>query len=197
MEITKVNEHGVLIKGKQASIAIDPLNENFELQLEGKTADIILASKAFLEVENPPQDAKVFSWPGEYEVKGVSISAYIEYPEEKDEDRKFLVFSFIVDGLRICYLKDLSAELHSDLIEKLGDVDLLILPTSDKDKVVNNTLEEIGPNGILPITFPADQVQADAFFQKQSLTAPEKQDRIVINSRADFKSDKLDIFLLH
>ncbi len=193
MEITKINSKGVFIKGKNGSVAIDPFNPDFSLDLQGKKPDIILASKTFLEIPELEENMILFSWPGEFEANGIAINAHIQYPEEKDEDNKKNVFTATIDGLKICYLRTLTAEMHSDLIEKIGDIDLLIMPANNQEKISTNTLEEIGPNGILPIDFDGS---LDAFLKQHGLTAPDPEEKISLSSRADFKSDKIDVFLL-
>jgi hypothetical protein len=196
MEITAINSKGIFIKGKQASIAIDPLNDQFELDLQGKKPDIILSSKSFVEVPEVTTDVKYFSWPGDFEVKGVSIYSLVQYPEEQDEDKKYNVLVIGIDGLRLAYIRNLSKEMHSDLIEKIGDIDLLVISAADDEKVVTNTLEEIEPKALLPLISKTDLKLKEGFFQKQGLTIPEEQDKITINSRSDFQADKMGIYLL-
>ncbi|MBD3270382.1 hypothetical protein GF376_02550 [Candidatus Peregrinibacteria bacterium] len=196
MEISLINSKGVFIKAKQISIAIDPFTQNLNLDLDGKTPDVILSSKSFLELSDLPENVKYFSWPGEYSVQGVSIMSHFQDEEEQNEDNKSNVFVINLDGIKIAYIYNLKKELHSDLIEKIGNIDLLILEPTNQDKIFNNTMEEIDPSAILPIFNPEAEGAKEAFFQKQGFNIPETKEKININSRSDFASDKMDILLL-
>ncbi len=83
-------------------------------------------------VENLSHGEKVpfvISGPGEYEVGGIAISGFsAPKPFGKDELIN-TIYAIEVEGIRLCILGGLaSSELSSELIEGIGEVDILIIP---------------------------------------------------------------------
>ena len=67
---------------------------------------------------------------GEYEIAGVQISAIKTFHDKTSgADRgKNLVFYIIMDGMHVVHLGDICHKLTESQIEKLGSVDVLIVP---------------------------------------------------------------------
>ena len=116
MDITWHGHSCFTIKGKSATIVTDP----FELgtKLPKLKAEIVSLSseEKTTEVEGEP---KLLDWPGEYEVSDVAIEALQPEGEESN------TFIFAIDGIKICHLGYLSHELHDDVLDHIGDVDIL------------------------------------------------------------------------
>ncbi|MCC6643450.1 hypothetical protein IT411_01760, partial [Candidatus Peregrinibacteria bacterium] len=84
----------------------------------------------------------------------------------------------------------------SDLIEKIGDIDLLIFPNSGDEKVWQPTIEEIEPKAVLPLEVDGGNLSIDALFSKIGLVKPEAEDKISLKSKSDLRSDQMGVFLL-
>jgi hypothetical protein len=189
MEITRLSDSGLSLKTKQANFALisnTSKSSNFDSNL-----DFVLATDLFQEVEKFGQESRLFSWPGEYEVKSVAVHAIIA-----EEEGKSLLFVIYADDFKICVLPKLKQELHSDLIEKIGDVDLLIVNAETDEKVLRATIEEIEPKAILPVSANANSTEEDHLITKLGLTKSEAQNKLNIKSKSDLRSDQMGAYLL-
>ncbi len=136
------------IKGKDATIVTDP----FELgaKLPKLKADIVSLSGEgkIAEIEG---SAKVLDWPGEFEVSNVAIVSVAPNGEEST------IFTFVLDGIRICHLGFLSHELSDEVLDQIGDVDLLMLPVGGtpvlEGKTAQKVMEAIEPRVVIPMLF--------------------------------------------
>lgn len=144
------------IKGKSATIVTDP----FELgsKLPKLKADIVSLSeeKEVLEVEGEP---KILDWPGEFEVSDVAIEAIRPEGEESS------IFIFAIDGIKICHLGFLSHELHDDVLDHIGDVDILMIPVGGGSvldaKTAQKVVEAIEPRVVIPMLYNATETSLD------------------------------------
>lgn len=196
MEISKLQENGLLIKTKNASLAVNPFLSKGKISPEAAGCDLALASEPFQEKERLTGENRIFSWPGEYEVKGVAIHSF-PIAEADLENQPELLFVVYTEQFKICFLPKLKKELHSDLIEKIGDVDLLVFTLNGDEKVWLETLEEIEPKAILPLA-PADNPEAlDLFITKLGLQKSDPQAKLTFKSKSDFGVEKMGVFLLN
>ena len=195
MDIIKLKDGGLLLKTKGADIALDPLLKGTKLPADAASADFGLSTKPEAELQTYGESGRFFSWPGEYEVKGVAVHAH-PVAENDQKTQNPLLFVIYSDFGKICYLPEIKAELHSDLIEAIGDVDLLVFPASGSDKIWHSTIEEIEPKAILPVTYPDSSISIDAFLSKLGQAKPEATDKVSIKNKSDLRIDQISIFLL-
>jgi hypothetical protein len=195
MEITLLSDHGLYFQGKDGAFAINPFNQKDQLDLGNKKPDFVLASQVMQEIPEL-EGIRLFSWPGEMEMKGIAAEAHLQYTD-KQPDKNSLCFIIHLDHLRICYLGEIKDAIHSDLVEKIGDVDLLIFPMGNNDKYIHDLIEEVEPKSILPLNSTLQPVSHHAFFSKIGLTTPEISKSIKLNSKSELGAEKIEIFLLN
>jgi len=143
------------ITTKEATIITDPFHKDSGLTPPRGAADIlILASKSSklysAESGISGQHFDVTD-PGEYDVKGVTITGV----PLKQEDKYVTIFLIESEDIRILNLTHIKEfNLKEDEVEALGDIDILILPVggnsvlsaSAASKVVN----EVEPKIVIP-----------------------------------------------
>jgi len=132
---------GQFVKFSQgdAVIASNPFGKNstFKQIRFGARIGLVSANHPDMNgVENLSHGDKTpfaISGPGEYEVGGISISGFTS-PKPFGEDGLInTIYAVEMEGIRLCILGGLSsAELSSDLIEGIGEVDILIVPIAGK-----------------------------------------------------------------
>lgn len=193
MEITKISDQGILIKTKNATLAINAIDAKGKLLTEAASCDFAISTAPFQGIDKLNDGKRLFSWPGEYEFKGVALYAF-PVSEADPAEQPDLLYVIYAEQFAICFLPKLKKELHSDLIEKIGDIDLLILPADGDMKICQSTLEEIEPKSILPV---GEIDTATHFSGKLGLTAVEASNKLNIKSKADFSNDKMGLFLLN
>ena len=113
MEIAMLGESTIRVKGKQASIVLDPVKG-----IKQTTTDGIVILDSFLQhdfskIENSRLTIK---GPGEYEIGGIKVSS------QKIEGE--LMYTVMTDGLEILFLKSSVVEKAKD---KARDYDILVV----------------------------------------------------------------------
>lgn len=216
----EIQWHGlscISIKAKNATILIDPYDsKEVGLKMPNIKTDVIL-----LNIDNPlhayekNENQHVFNWPGEYEAKGVLVDIIPAYdrPREKEDAKKdqaqaVLMYILTFDDMRVAHVSNLGHKLTPEMLEKIGDIDILIVPiggTSDglsslsSDKAVE-VIEQIEPRVVIPMFFDAGQKPKlnsnTAFLKEEGLTnlQPEKVYKIAGNS--SLPTDKTEYKLL-
>ncbi len=111
---------------------------------------------------------KVIEGPGEYEISGISIIGISTYHDNaKGEKRgKNTVFVIESEGIRVCHLGDLGSKLDEKTIEKIGDIDILMVPVGGEFTIDATEAVEITKKLQASITIPIHYKQSgmkDAF----------------------------------
>jgi len=198
MDITLVGSKGLLLKGKNCLVALEPTDENAQVLPGAAKADVVLVSEALKQINGEKmntEDVKIFTWPGEYEVKGTSIQAIPLNSDVKDIENK-LIFVINMDTFRICYIPDLKKELHSDLIERIGDVDILVFPIGFDQKIITSTLEEVEPKAVLPLQRNENIGGFEDLVKSLGSPMVEDKEKISITSKANFSNERMEILAL-
>src|SRR3989344_3911468 len=154
------------ISTKEATIITDPFHKDSGLTPPRGNADIlILAEKKkslYSAVSGISGEHFDVTDPGEYDVKGVTITGI----PLKQENKHITVFLIESEDVRILNLTHISEfNLKEDELEELGEIDILILPVggnsvlsaSAASKVVN----EIEPKIVIPSHYKMKELILD------------------------------------
>lgn len=198
------------LKTKQGIAVIDPYSENIGLKLPSLKADILLIShdhEGHNNSKGVAGDPRVIDWPGEYEVRGLAITAEaVPYSGEgnKKKPGHGLFFTINVDGLKLCFLGDMG-ELSDDLIEGIGDVDILILPVGGHHtmdaKQAHVVIEELEPRAVIPMHYAIPGIKeeldgVEPFLKLVGATGAEAKEKFTISGRSQLQEDKTEFILL-
>jgi L-ascorbate metabolism protein UlaG (beta-lactamase superfamily) len=143
-------------------IITDPYNERIRDRLPDVSADIVLVSHDHFDhgnVSSVRGNPTVVKSPGVTELKGIYISGIESYHDtRKGELRgKNLIFRFIVDGVVFAHLGDLGHNLDAVYLEKLKDVDILMIPVGGTYTVnfleASDITEKIKPRIVIPMHY--------------------------------------------
>jgi len=183
----KIQFHGdttFSLQGKKANVIIDGSLDNkadayfFSTPKEGRKA---------------PEDSIIFDWPGEFEVKGVSISSL----PCKESDNQ--VFYFEMDGIKICHLGKLHEALTEEMVQEVSETDILLIPLNESEtlsaKKAHEIIEEIEPRVVIPMDF--EDADLAAFKKEMSIQEIEPQDKLDVKSRSDLPEDRTDYYILN
>lgn len=190
MEITRLSGSGIQLKTKNANFAVfSRVDKSTKLD---QSLDFAISTQAFQEIEKFGEEARLFSWSGEYEVKSVAVHAVTA-----EEEEKTLLFVIYADEFKLCVLPKLKKEIHSDLVEKIGDVDVLVFNTETEEKTIRSIIEEIEPKSVLPVSESGNSTEEDHLITKLGLPKSEATSKIVIKAKSDLRSDQMGVFLLN
>ena len=172
MDIIYLGHSSFKIKSKTASVVTDPFDPKMVgLKFSPVEADIVTVSHNHDDhnqsrlVKNA---RKIIDGPGEYEIQGISIIGFSCFHDNKkgEESGTNIIFVYEVDGLRIAHLGDLGHNLSQELIEDLGDIDILMIPVGGvflKLPTVLEIIQSIEPSIVIPMHFKVEGMNVEVF----------------------------------
>ncbi len=165
------------IKGKNASVIIDPYDGNFTgLKLpKDLTADVVLSTHDHEDHSNvnvvaSPSGSKPmkFSEPGEYEVSGAVITGISAFHDDTNgsERGKDIIFHIMMDGLNTVHLGDLGqSKLTEEQLTQIGEVDILLIPVGSvytiDGKQAAGIVSQLEPKIIIPMHYKIEGLKFD------------------------------------
>lgn len=156
MDITLHGDSCFIIKGKKTVVVTNP-----DKNLKGLKGNLVISSLKEEETGEVEGAHKIFNLPGEYEAMEVPIFGLRSWTkskakeEDKEEGEPSIIFYFIVDKIKFCHLGALGHTLTSDMVNKIGDVDILMIDASAESnlsaKKALDIIEAIDPKAIIPM----------------------------------------------
>ncbi len=191
-------------KREKVNIVIDPLR--------ARKADVLLISSAqpyFWSKSGGGQAGPfLIDGPGEYETKGVffqGISADRGPARNATPARhadashagwhsvaggEVTYYTIEAEEIRLCHLAALEQkELTDDQLEKIGNVDILMIPAGDLSQKI---ISQIEPRVVIPIY---DKGNLDKFLKTMGQKSIEPQDKLVIKKK-DLPAEEMEIVVL-
>jgi L-ascorbate metabolism protein UlaG (beta-lactamase superfamily) len=159
MEITWLGHSCFLIRGKEKTIITDPCHPDLGYRLGEPEADIATLSHfhpGHSYIEGIADEPKQIKSPGEYETGGIFITGVATFHDDKKGELKGknTIYVIEMDGITLCHLGDLGHPLGPNLVEELGDVDILFLPVGEVSTIPVDTAVEIVRQLEPPIVIP-------------------------------------------
>lgn len=164
MDIYFFGQACIKLKGKTAQVFIDPFKEEFTgLKLpKDLNADLALSTHNHddhnnLEVITGSQIT--ITGPGEYEVKGVSVTGTSTFhdKEQGSQRGRNTVYNVGIDGLSVVHLGDLGHTLSEVEIDEIGATDILIVPVGGvytiDAKAASDVVASLEPKIVIPIHY--------------------------------------------
>lgn len=166
MDVVYLGHSSFKLRGKSASVVTDPFDPKMVgLKFSPTDAEIVTIShnhndhNQAASVENVK---KIVDGPGEYEIMGVSIIGIPAYHDDKKGQvrGKNTIYIYEMDGLRLAHLGDLGHTIGEELIEQIGDIDILMIPVGGKytigPKDAVTVVQAIDPYIVLPMHYKMD-----------------------------------------
>jgi len=157
------------LKGKNASVVIDPYKPDFTgLKLpKDLQADVVLSTHGhedhnFVSAVTTPTGSKpmAFDKPGEYEIAGAVITGVGSFHDNSagSERGANTIFNLFFDGLDIVHLGDLGqAKLTEEQIAEIGQTDILLIPVGSvytiDAKAASEIVSQLEPKIIIPMHY--------------------------------------------
>lgn len=157
------------LKGKNASVVIDPFDPDFTgLKLpKDLSGDVVLSTHEHkdhnnVEVVTNPAGGKpmIFKQAGEYEVSGVVITGISSFHDNSNGSQRGtnIIFHIMFDGLNLVHLGDLGqGKLTEEQIAQIGQTDILLVPVGSiftiDAKIALEIVSELEPKIIIPMHY--------------------------------------------
>jgi L-ascorbate metabolism protein UlaG (beta-lactamase superfamily) len=206
MEITYIGHSCFKIKGKSATLVIDPFDSKIGLRMPKIEADVVLSTHDHFDHNNfsAVTGSKLnIDGPGDYEVSGAFITGIATFHDDKGgaERGTNTVYSIDLDGINLVHLGDLGHELKDDELEKLSKVDVLFIPVGGKYTIDSETaskvISSIEPGIVIPMHYKTatnleltDMAPLEKFLDEMGIKdTVKKVDKLKINSENDIPEE--------
>jgi L-ascorbate metabolism protein UlaG (beta-lactamase superfamily) len=198
-------------RGNQVKIVIDPFSEKIGLKLPKLEADILLISHEHYDHNNKKGvlgNPFLIEGPGEYEVKGVYIEGIQSFHDQKggEERGQNTIYTIEAEEMKICHLGDLGQKkLTDEQLEKIGDVDVLMIPIGGvytiSAKEAIEILAQIEPKITIPMHYsiPKLNIKLDSlekFLKSLGIKKLEPLPKLTIKKR-DLSPEEAKIVVLN
>ena len=212
MEITYVGHSCFKIKGKEITIVIDPYDSKIGYKLPKLECDILLSSHNHADHSNVAGVTGyklLINSPGEYETSGVFVYGIPVYHDGKQGAKRGenIIFLIEIDGISVLHLGDLGHDLSKEILEKISDVDVLMIPVGGKYTIDAETaaevISEIEPGYVLPMHYKTadstgltDIAGLDKFMDEMGIENNiKKDDKLKIGSKSDVPDETQVVIL--
>lgn len=212
MEITYIGHSCFKIKGKELSIVIDPYDPKIGYKLPKLECDVLITTHNHFDhnyVAGVSGFRLLIDTPGEYETKGVfinGISVFHDNNQGKDHGETS-IFLIDIDGTTILHLGDLGHNLSKETLEKLPDIDVLLVPVGGKYTIdaatATEVISEIEPGYVIPMHYKTADLTGvegldgvDKFLDEMGAgDNVKKDDKLKISSKSDVPEDTQVVIL--
>ena len=159
MDITWLGHSCFVVKGKDKTIITDPYHPDLGYHLGNPEADIAIVSHfhpGHSYIEGVANEPKQIRSPGEYEIGGTFITGIGSFHDNRKGELRGrnTIYVIEMDGITLCHLGDLGHPLSLQLVEELGDIDILFLPVGEVSTIPVDTAAEIVRQLDPPIAIP-------------------------------------------
>ncbi len=197
-------------KNSQVKIVIDPFTENFGLRVPKLEADILLISHQHEDHNNLKAVSGnyfLIEGPGEYEIKNAVIQGIPSFHDNSQgkERGENTIYCLEVEDLKLCHLGDFGQkELTDDQLEKIGEVDILIIPIGGNftisAKEAAKIMSQIEPKITIPMHYALQKLKVkldplDKFLKTFGLKSLAPVNKLSIKKK-DISSEEAKIIVL-
>jgi len=145
MVITVTDAAGIKCQAGEFSLLVDSPPK--------RKGNLILQTRTELPIDSfASQDAIL--GPGEYEISGVRVRGIALSNESSAKELK-TIYTVELDGMHMAFLLDIFSEPSEDVMDKLGEVDILFFSADTqklKVKQIISLIKQIDPSIIIPVT---------------------------------------------
>ncbi len=193
------------ITTKEATIITDPFDKESGLTPPRGAADILILAEKNNQLYNATSGISgepfLISDPGEYDIKGVTVTGI---PLKQDEGRYVTIYLIESEDLSILNLSHIREwNISQDDLEDLGEIDILILPVGSNSvltpKLASQITHEIEPKIVIPshyeikgLKLPNEKLEV---FTKLMGSKAEPVDKIIVKKK-DLIEEKTQVTIL-
>lgn len=197
-------------KNNHLSIVIDPFDKDIGLRVPKLQADIVLVTHDHYDHNNVKAvsgDPLVINGPGEYDVKGISIEGIPGFHDNSEgtERGTITIYTIETEEMKVCHLSDLGQkELSSEQLDKIGDVDILMIPvggvyTINAEEAVK-IMAQIEPKITIPMHYQIPKLKiklngVDKFLKTLNIKKLEPLPKLSIKKK-DISAEEAKIIVL-
>jgi L-ascorbate metabolism protein UlaG (beta-lactamase superfamily) len=176
MDMTWLGHACFRMRGREGIVLTDPPDPKSGHAIPRTEAGLVTMSHEHAghsSLKSVAGEPVVLRGPGEYEVHEVLVTGISSFhDDEKGAERgRNTVFTIRLDDLVICHLGDLGHALPAVDLEKIGDIDIALVPISGPDTNLSaaraaEIVHQLEPKVVVPMSFDPDDIGKDTPFQR-------------------------------
>ena len=192
MDITYLGAGSVKLSGKNLNLVCDPYDDKMGLGKFNTKTDVVVLTgpEGFGRVEG----ARVFDGPGEYEVKGATITGVPARLHIDESGYRGTAYSVVIDGINVVMTGNIAGKLDEDQVENLGQVDVLVVPVGGHGLTLDaegaaSVVTQLETTYVVPVhyddkntTYAMPQDGVDKFLKEMGVS-PEPESKLRIGSK--------------
>ena len=176
MDITWLGHACFRLRGREGVVLTDPPDPKSGHAIPKTEADLVTVShdhpghSSLKSVAGGPITLGV---PGEYEVREILVTGIRTFHDEERGAARGpnTAFAIRLDDLVVCHLGDLGHVLAATDLEKVGDVDICLLPISGADTNLSaamaaEVVHQLEPKVVIPMSYDPDAKPKDTPFER-------------------------------
>lgn len=189
MDITYLGNGGVRLVGKGAEVVCDP-PVGAKLKGDVATWSATGGEERFGSLDG----VMLIDIPGEYEVKGASITGVPARLHIDENGHRGTVYSVEIDGVNVVVTGNIAGKIDEDEVESLGQVDVLIVPVGGGGLTLDAegaaaVVTQLEPGYVIPVhyddgvsKYPVPQAGVELFLKEMGST-PEPLSKFRLTAR--------------
>jgi len=207
MVITYYGGQFVKIQQGETVIAVNPFSKASKkknIRFGANLALVSLKHPDYNGVENLSFGDKapfVISGPGEYEVDGITVSGFASSKRVGAEERINTIYALNIEGVRVCILgAQPTVEIGSEVIEGIGQVDIMFVPIAGGDVLSPADAEKIAVTFDAKLVVPvaiegADDKNLKVFLKEAGAESAPVEEKLTIKKK-DLEGRDGDVVVL-
>ncbi|MEI6288701.1 MAG: MBL fold metallo-hydrolase [bacterium] len=180
---------------QEITVITDPYSDSDKRKMSKVQVDIVTISHDHQDHNNldaiKNDDVFVINVPGEYETKGVFVFGIPDWHDDKEgkERGQNTLYKFNIEDMDVLHLGDLGRVLPDEQIERIGNVDVLLIPVGGTytidAKTAVKVMSQLEPKIVIPMHYKlpgqtdSKLASVDEFIKLSGLTA-ENMDKLKI-----------------
>jgi L-ascorbate metabolism protein UlaG (beta-lactamase superfamily) len=203
MDVTWYGHGCFRLRGKSAAVVTDPYPPSLGLKLPRLEADLVTVSHdhenhSYVRVVS--KDPYLIDGPGEYEVGGVTVLGVATFHDAQSGAAlgRNTVYLIEVDDVRVCHLGDLGHTLDDEALERVGDVDVLLVPVGGGNALDGShgaeVVRQVEPRFVVPMHYALPSVKrelqpVERFLKEMGVERSEAQPKLSVQPTAQTETE--------
>ena len=211
MVITWLGQACFKLQSGDLTIVVDPYSKDIGLTPPRFRAELVLVTHEHYDHSNAESltgEPFVIKGPGEYEVRGVYVQGIHTFHDQVQGKERGLntVYNIEVEDIRVVHLGDFGEkEMRDETLEKLGSVDILMIPVGGKYTIDAETaakiVKQIEPKIVIPMHYKIPGLKialggVEEFLKEIGAGKAETQERLTVKKKDFDEEDKTKVIVL-
>ncbi len=176
MDLTWLGHACFRMRGREGIVLTDPPDPGSGHAIPKTEAAIVTMSHGHpghASLRSVGGEPVVLRDPGEYEVREILVAGIGTFHDDSlgALRGRNTVFAIRLDDLVVCHLGDLGHVLPADGLERLGDIDIALVPISGADTNLTaakaaEVIHQLEPKVVVPMSYDPDVARKDSPFER-------------------------------